>query len=331
MTEQDNINEAPCSLEAGTLLKNKRESLGLTQKSVAERLRLKISVIDQIERNCFEGQLASTFTRGYIRSYAKLIGLDENMVLGALEETPSSDEQLQEEEMQSFSRKTKHEKHNSRIMFLTWVIALALIGISGAWWWQSQQQSAELAMDDNLIIEPIADNKEIDKIDADELIASDPTELMQNTIVVNQTEILDSAEVLPSANGVSKSSSEVDKVVSEEDKAIKVYKSSNKSEAATVVEQNIVREKPKEKVAADGMTILTMRFESDCWVQIKDANGKTLISGTRKSGQNVELSGKAPFKVILGAPEGVTMTFASEPVDLSRYTSGKVARFSLPL
>ncbi|MGL5109148.1 MAG: RodZ domain-containing protein, partial [Vibrio ordalii] len=29
-------------------------------------------------------------------------------------------------------------------------------------------------------------------------------------------------------------------------------------------------------------------------------------------------------------PESVSMTFASEPVDLSGYTSGKVARFTLP-
>jgi cytoskeleton protein RodZ len=74
-----------------------------------------------------------------------------------------------------------------------------------------------------------------------------------------------------------------------------------------------------------------MTFKADCWIQVKDTNGKTLVSGTHKPGQDVELTGKAPFKVILGAPEGVTMTFASEPVDLSGYTSGKVARFTLPL
>ena len=84
-------------------------------------------------------------------------------------------------------------------------------------------------------------------------------------------------------------------------------------------------------VVPEGMTLLTMKFKADCWIQVKDTNGKTLVSGTHKPGQDVELTGKAPFKVILGAPEGVTMTFASEPVDLSGYTSGKVARFTLPL
>ena len=72
-----------------------------------------------------------------------------------------------------------------------------------------------------------------------------------------------------------------------------------------------------------------MSFTTDCWIQVKDANGKTLVVGTRKPGQDVSLIGEAPFSIILGAPEGVSMTFASEPVDLSGYTAGKVARFTL--
>ncbi|AUI85401.1 helix-turn-helix domain-containing protein [Vibrio azureus] len=337
MTEQENTNEAPCSLEAGTLLKNQRESLGLTQKSVADRLRLKLSVIDQIERNCFEGQLASTFTRGYIRSYAKLVGLDEEKVLEALEETPSSCEQSQAQQMQSFSRKTKHEKHNSRIMWLTWIIALVLIGISGAWWWQSQQQNTEVLVSDELVVEPIADNKVIDDMDANELIASAPSELVQNTAMTRQAETLDAAvtttldAVTTNGAGVDEAATDSDKIVSEADKAIEPQQPKAENEPDTIVERSVAQSPAQNKVTADGMVLLTMAFDSDCWVQIKDASGKTLVSGTRKSGQNIELSGKAPFKVILGAPEGVTMTFASEPVDLSRYTSGKVARFSLPL
>ncbi|MEF1291008.1 DUF4115 domain-containing protein, partial [Vibrio sp. M260118] len=58
--------------------------------------------------------------------------------------------------------------------------------------------------------------------------------------------------------------------------------------------------------------------------------GKTLSTGVKKAGQSLNLSGSLPYSVILGAPENVSMTLASEPVDLSGYTSGKVARFNLP-
>ncbi len=319
MTENENTNEVPLSIEAGTLLKNKRESKGMTQKQVADRLRLRVSVIEDIENNRFESQQVATFTRGYLRSYAKVVGLDEKMVLSALEQTADIKPKDQDIEMQSFSRKTKHEKHNSRIMFLTWVIAIVITGISAAWWWQNQQENSltQVVTDSNVEApQPSAEElADIDKMSADELIASTPAE------IVASTEITDIAgetvspsletETLPVAG---------DETVS--DVAVE--------EPIAIIEDAEVIEEPT-TVVPEGMSLLTMKFKADCWIQVKDADGKTLVSGTHKPGQDVELTGKAPFKVILGVPEGVTMTFASEPVDLSGYTSGKVARFTLPL
>ncbi|PMF72625.1 transcriptional regulator, partial [Vibrio lentus] len=126
------------AIEAGTLLKNKRESLGLTQKQISDRLKLRVTLIQQIEENQFESDQVATFMRGYIRSYAKYVNLDEKVVLSALHH--AGDAQHQEQEMLSFSRKTKTEKHNSRIMILTWSIFAVIAGISSLWWWQNQQQ-----------------------------------------------------------------------------------------------------------------------------------------------------------------------------------------------
>ncbi|MCF6454457.1 cytoskeleton protein RodZ [Vibrio sp. MMG022] len=315
MTEHENTNEVPLSMEAGTLLKNKRESLGMTQKHVADRLRLRVSVIEDIESNRFEAQQVTTFTRGYLRSYAKLVGLDEKIVLAALEQTSEVHVKPQETEMQSFSRKTKHEKHNSRIMLLTWAIAIVITGISGAWWWQNQQENslAQVVTESSSETEQTADDADIDLMSADELIASTPAEVAP---VVEVAEAVSSADetVSKAESAVATTEETVTEAVAEEPVA--------------VIED---AQEPMTPVVPEGMTLLTMKFKADCWIQVKDSNGKTLVSGTRKPGQDVELAGKAPFKVILGAPEGVTMTFASEPVDLSGYTSGKVARFTLPL
>ncbi|EJL6734216.1 cytoskeleton protein RodZ [Vibrio alginolyticus] len=316
MTEHENTNEVPISIEAGTLLKNKRESLGMSQKQVADRLRLRISVIEDIENNRFESQQVATFTRGYLRSYAKFVGLDEKVVLTALEQTADAQPQEQEIEMQSFSRKTKDEKHNSRIMLLTWVIGLVIIGISAAWWWQNQQEnSLTKEVTDSSVEAPQPTAQELADIDlmtAEELIASTPEEVAStNEGVAELTE----APVEQGADPLLTETENTTSVDSEE--PVAVIEAAEEEQPAPVV--------------PEGMTLLTMKFKADCWIQVKDTNGKTLVSGTHKPGQDVELTGKAPFKVILGAPEGVTMTFASEPVDLSGYTSGKVARFTLPL
>ncbi|EGQ8261189.1 cytoskeleton protein RodZ [Vibrio parahaemolyticus] len=316
MTEHENTNEVPLSIEAGTLLKNKRESLGMTQKQVADRLRLRVSVIEDIENNRFESQQVATFTRGYLRSYAKFVGLDEKVVLVALEQTADVKPKEQEIEMQSFSRKTKHEKHNSRIMLLTWVIAIVIIGISAAWWWQNQQENslAQVVAEANVeTSQPSADEiADIDLMTEEELIASTPAELAASNNTASESSI---------------NAAQTDEVVPAETEE-STTEATQVPVAVIEAAEEVQEESP---VVPEGMTLLTMKFKADCWIQVKDTNGKTLVSGTQKPGQDVELTGKAPFKVILGAPEGVTMTFASEPVDLSGYTSGKVARFTLPL
>ncbi|EHU4916838.1 cytoskeleton protein RodZ [Vibrio vulnificus] len=312
---QDSATESLAIEQVGTLLKRKRESMGYTQKQVADRLRLRVNVIEQIDDNQFESSQVATFTRGYLRSYARLVGLDEKIILDALDNT--GDAQHQEQEMQSFSRKTNTEKHNSRIMLITWGIFIIITGISSLWWWQNQQENSlaqsvnQAAQLEDAVIEesepPLIDDVVMQEMDA--------------TTESNEQNEVSSEESPASPESVEALEVEtLEPIVEAEADA----ESQVEPQAAVV---KVTSEAPK----ANGETALTMAFRSDCWVQVKDASGKTLISGIRKSGQDLNLSGQAPFNVILGAPEGVTMTFASEPVDLSRYTAGKVARFTLPL
>ncbi|MBU2908562.1 cytoskeleton protein RodZ [Vibrio splendidus] len=296
------------AIEAGTLLKNKRESLGLTQKQISDRLKLRVTLIQQIEENQFESDQVATFMRGYIRSYAKYVNLDEKVVLNALHH--SGDAQHQEQEMLSFSRKTKTEKHNSRIMLLTWSIFAVIVGISSLWWWQNQQQDtlsqslANTESSDELVVEESLDP---------ELTSLEVIEAEQNTETSPVTENSDElTEVSSAEDSVTLDPVEVIEEVPEAADVASVT-----AEPETVAPEAVVNE-------------LVMQFSADCWIQVKDASGKTLSTGIKKAGQTLNLSGTAPYKVILGAPEGVSMTFASEPVDLSGYTSGKVARITLP-
>ncbi|MEZ8414730.1 cytoskeleton protein RodZ [Vibrio splendidus] len=299
------------AIEAGTLLKNKRESLGLTQKQISDRLKLRVTLIQQIEENQFESDQVATFMRGYIRSYAKYVNLDEKVVLNALHH--SGDAQHQEQEMLSFSRKTKTEKHNSRIMLLTWSIFAVIVGISSLWWWQNQQQDtlsqslANTESSEELVVEESLDP---------ELTSLEVIEAEQNTETSPVTENSDElTEVSSAEDSVTLDPVEVLEEAPEAPEAADVASVTKESE--TVAPEAVVNE-------------LVMQFSADCWIQVKDASGKTLSTGIKKAGQTLNLSGTAPYKVILGAPEGVSMTFASEPVDLSGYTSGKVARITLP-
>ncbi|MDN3700164.1 RodZ domain-containing protein [Vibrio artabrorum] len=282
------------ALEAGTLLKNKRKSLGLTQKQVSDRLRLRVTLIQQIEENQFESDQVATFMRGYVRSYAKYVNLDEKVVLSALHHT--GDAQHQEQEMLSFSGKTKTQKHNSRIMLLTWSIFAVIAGISSLWWWQNQQQDT---LSQSLVNTESSEEQLLEKAIDPELTSVEVIEADQNT------------EAAPITENTTEDSSTLEP----EKETTEIAPVATQSEPATT--ESVTNE-------------LVMQFSADCWIQVKDATGKTLSTGIKKAGQSLNLSGTAPYKVILGAPEGVSMTFASEPVDLSGYTSGKVARITLP-
>ncbi|EKO3369337.1 DUF4115 domain-containing protein [Vibrio fluvialis] len=300
-TEQDNITESTPKVQPGTLLKEKREALGLTQKQVADRLRLRVTIIQNIEENNFDSDLVATFTRGYLRSYAKAVGLAEHLVLDAFEESVTPEPQ--EQTMQSFSKKTKREKHDSRIMTITWIILLVIIGMSSLWWWQNNEQDTLKPDQGTEAVSAVADQA-----------AAPATEEVQpefNTIEPTQAEAQSDAQPSEEPTG--------DEMAMEDPAPAQ--------EESVVEPQTTPAASTAEATSGD---LLTMNFSSDCWVQVKDATGKTLSTGIKKAGETLNLRGQKPLQVILGAPEGVSVTFASEPVDLSGYTSGKVARFTLP-
>ena len=94
MTDKDRIIPEPeptpiRTTSAGELLSAARISWDLTVEDVALNLNLGTDAIRAIEENDYEKLPGHTFVKGYIRSYAKLLKLDEAEVLNAIELTES--------------------------------------------------------------------------------------------------------------------------------------------------------------------------------------------------------------------------------------------------
>ncbi|MGY5538446.1 cytoskeleton protein RodZ [Vibrio brasiliensis] len=308
-------------VQAGTLLKNKREQLGLSQKQIADRLRLRLSIIENIENNNFASDQVATFTRGYLRSYAKAVGIEESVVLCALDGCEETKPEPQE--MKSFSRKTKREAHDSRIMTLTWGIFAVIIGISSVWWWQNQETTMldlTSQTEQEIELEQQTANQELDFTTLESAQPQPEVALDANADDVPEVE-----PVLEQPDSQAPLETEIVPEVAKQAQPEKQLEQNvNTTEAEPVSES--VQSTQSDTV----VNLLKLTFSDDCWIQVKDSSGKTLSTGVKKAGQTLELSGNLPYSVILGAPENVSMTLASEPVDLSGYTSGKVARFNLP-
>lgn len=57
----------------------------------------------------------------------------------------------------------------------------------------------------------------------------------------------------------------------------------------------------------DGQLNLSLTFSGDCWTEITDADGRRLFFNMGRSGRTVELSGRAPIRVLFGNADNVSV------------------------
>lgn len=72
-----------------------------------------------------------------------------------------------------------------------------------------------------------------------------------------------------------------------------------------------------------------MNFVADCWTQVTDATGKVLYSGLKRSGENLQVSGKPPLSIRLGVANAAQVTYNGQAVDVAPFTKGNTARMKL--
>jgi cytoskeleton protein RodZ len=75
-----------CSV--GQMLREAREAQNITLEDVAERLRLMHRQVKAMEADDFESLGQSVFARGFVRNYARLLGLEPEVLLGRMEGAP---------------------------------------------------------------------------------------------------------------------------------------------------------------------------------------------------------------------------------------------------
>lgn len=91
-----------------------------------------------------------------------------------------------------------------------------------------------------------------------------------------------------------------------------------------------VEPQPAPEPLAEDEIQLTLAFSGDCWTEISDANGRRLFFGMGRSGRTVELTGPAPFTVLLGNADGVTLQLNGSPYSIpASARSNRTARLTI--
>ncbi|MGI2107822.1 RodZ domain-containing protein [Shewanella frigidimarina] len=300
---------------AGAILKAAREAKGLSLETVATQLHLRPKIINDLENDIFVNIASTTYVRGYIKNYARVVNADINQIQQCLSH------QLPEivaPAMQSFSRKTTHQARNSRLNLVTYLIVAVLIAMLVLWWVQKSSLLTNIDLSQPTVEEIAAESN-----------MPEPQQIIRSGSVQSSGNGLDN-EGNVSATDVANQAA-----IEAEDKLIQTAQdaatASQSLPASSVVEStNIVSSSTTDTSLAGAESVLTIELTGDCWVNVTDANGKVMVDGVKNAAQRIEVRGIKPFKVILGAPQVASISLDGNNVSLAEFANGRVARLTLP-
>ncbi|MBL1378645.1 cytoskeleton protein RodZ [Zobellella iuensis] len=317
--EQQPQAEAVVTAGPGALLRGAREARGWTQAEVARRLNLRLAVIESIDNDQYKAGVAVTFLRGYVKAYAKVVGVDVQQALAAFDGMSGAEQIRAAAPMQSFSKKTRQQANDNWLKRISWLVLLGLLASLVYWWWQDSganyvertlepmTQQEEPA---SLLPEPVSPSDETPEI----IIPPLPSEAMAEPAADT------GAEVESPGSSVDTAASDV------ELPAVAAAPAAEAAPVATTAEPEAGS--PAEPAA--NPRLLAMRFTDDCWIQVTDSRGRVLAEGVKKANESLSLEGEPPFRLILGAPRAASVEYMNQAVDLSSFNAGRVARLTVP-
>ena len=319
-----NDTNSAATASVGEILSNARKAASWTVAEVAIKLNLTVSAVEFLEQNQFAQLPGTTFARGYIRSYAKLLGLDGAQLAQAF------DQQIGAAADVSAVHTIDRVGESRRVprgmlqlgLFLLFVVVLAAIYYG----WQSRQANALQASNKP----PVFERVEVERADGSMHVQNlDELEDQAVALALENHETNSSDAVI--AGPVESELVETEQVADES--LVETGFAQLPAAPAAVTENNpaatSVEDATEQLELAEGMGLAQMTFANDCWLRVVDADGKQLAGGLKRAGEELEVSGKAPLDVHLGYARGVSVIYNGKAVDFSTAISGETARFKL--
>lgn len=299
----------------GITLAAAREEQRRSLESVAADLHLQPEVVRAIENGDEAKVPAPTFLRGYVRSYARLLGLDDTSLTAQLP-------LLNEYRPVPLKRVGMRRSGVSlpRMKWLVWILLLAALavmiiyGVPAVERLWSQRSSEPVS--DQLQL-PLAGSEESPE-SAETVLLLAPDELPVGEEPVISAEVPETVQSVVGGALVGQPESDEEKQ-SEPKQTISV-------EAEADKEKSPESRKPAPQAA--GPAVIQMRFIEDSWVEM-EANGRKLVVGVQPAGSERTVRAEPPIQILLGNAPGVEITYRGEAVDITSHQRGKVARLTL--
>lgn len=279
-------------------LKDAREAQGLSVGDVSAHLKLTARQIEAIERGDLSSLPGSAFARGFVRNYARFLGLDPAVFMSAIDASGKQNPEIPAVRMSAESLGEMPHGRRKRLPFLpVFFVVLAILALlsSGAYygWFESR--------------------------DEDLLARLLPTEAESEPVA--QPVSGDSAPVAES------SATQQSMAATDETSSAPV---AVESAVSGIVDQSAVAAGSAPAVAQSGVSAsLVLEFEGDSWVDVRGAGGKVLMSRLNPKGSSQTVQGTPPLSLVIGNASKVKLKWRGKSVDLAPHAKVDVARLSL--
>lgn len=274
----------------GKQLAKARDDAGMELKAVATELHLRVEVIQAIEDGDEAALPAAAFIRGYVRSYARFVGLDEAALVARLPQAV---------EHRPVSRRATLQRYHVPSFPLGRVLMWGLV----------------------LLVLVIALLYGVPAVER--LWSGQHSPPVDNTLQLPRAEPGGTLSVpAESDDGGREGLSEPLPDVSESER-----QSGSPVLQPVPVKEPAVAATPDTSDSM-GPAELTLRFTGDSWVEMKSRDRK-LVVGTQRAGSERTVRAEPPIDILLGNAPAVEMTWRGKSFDITPYQRGKVARIRL--
>lgn len=288
---------------AGERFRQARESAGLTRLDAASRLNLSESYIEYIEEQRFDLLPSATFARGYIRSYAKSLGLPDDEMIACYEAYTAE----QVSPTRSLIRINRQVKPSDpMVRGATYAILISVLALSMLWW-QSQQDAPD-ANGLPLIEQEITSDAEVENtLSAEPPPVPGPAGDQAGVMTQPQSEVARPA---------------VEERDTPSPGAFRDELVASNIDVTDPVDSSVGTEPPLNK--------LEVIFGEKSWIEVKDSEGKVLFTGVKRAGATLQLESDESFDIVIGNAAGVNLSYNGAAVDLAAHTNNRnVAKLKL--
>ena len=288
----------------GRILAEERERQGLARAEVAQSLHMSAHQVEALESGDYARLPKGTFLRGFVRNYGKLLNLDAAALLTHLAEAaPRSPAPGIIVPSQNIRFDPLGERlSNPYVKAAAFAVVALALAFAAIYWWLFIRPAPPAGTAKRPAVERVPQQQlAASSHPAPEAVAPTPAPVMEGAV----------EEPRPA----------------ESVKSPEAMKTAEPAKAAGPVTP--VRSAAAEKAAASAAATLRFRFKGESWVEIRDAQGKILLSRVNARGSEAEVAGQPPLSVIVGNAPAVQVLFNEREFPLEPHTKVAVARFTV--